>query len=61
MFDVPDDPRKGKFVVEVDFKMRGQRSGKRLSVNENAVVSGGVVERHNIVGSDFYQSIEGKL
>lgn len=63
VFDVPDDVkgRTGKIVVAVDYvrKVR-QADGARMTVKENRVISGGLVQAANLKESR-YTVIEGEL
>ena len=49
VLDVPGDTKAGKFVVRVNFKTKGRIGGKRRTVTENFVQSGGKVDRANLV------------
>jgi hypothetical protein len=60
-FDVPDGPKKGKFVVEVDFNIKVFSEGRRQEVVTNSVKTGGMVGRDHLIDTNSYDVIKGGL
>ena len=63
VFDVPGDPKKGKFVVTVNFHTRARigADGKRTIQTINNVTTGGMVSNRNLSDTNTYEVIKGKL
>ena len=63
VFDVPGNPKKGKFVVDVTFEFRSRKGegGKLETKVINTVKTGGVVDRISLMQRDIYDVIEGEL
>ncbi len=61
VFDVPGDPRLGKFVVRVNInqKVRTPTGNRRRTVN--SVRSGGMVARRNLIDPTHYDLVDGRL
>ena len=59
VFNVSDDPRKGKFVVAVNynFGFRPGGKGKNVVKTINNVVSAGMVELKNLKDTNLYHDI----
>ena len=62
VFDVPDDPRKGKFAVDVnfEFKYRPGGTGTKITQQINAVKTGGMVQKDALTDTNVYEVIKGK-
>ena len=60
-FDVPGDPKKGKFVVKVDFNVKVFSEGKRRDVVTNSVKTGGMVQIADLADTKTYNLVKGKL
>ena len=57
VFDAPGDPRKGKFVIEVQYRF-GKGDNAKFAP---AVVSGGRVQLSNLQSAKIYEKITGSL
>jgi hypothetical protein len=53
VFDVIDDPRKGKFVVALDYADSRRTLGGKRGVTTNRVISGGLVAEPNLTGPQY--------
>ncbi len=63
VFNVSDDPRKGKFVVEVNyaFGYRPGGKGKNITRTINNVVSAGMAAVNDLKDTNNYHRIKGSL
>ena len=63
VFNVARDPRKGKFVVEVNYNVHLRQGirGKKSLKTINNVKSAGMVEKENLDDTNFYHVIDGNL
>lgn len=61
VFDVPNDPKKGKFVVEVSVIRRTNRGDRMIKRRGNFVTSAGRVPRRNLADENVYERIEGNF
>ena len=58
VFDVHKDPRKGKFVIKVNFDEKVSGRGK---VTTNSVRSGGMVALRNLSDTNLFTTVKGRL
>ena len=63
VFNVSDDPRKGKFVVAVNYgvHVRAGTQGKKVLKTINNVKTAGMVEIKNLKDTNAYHLIDGNL
>ncbi len=61
VFDIPGDPRKGKFVINVEFFQDVQRGDKMVRRNGNFVRSGARVQRTDLTDVNTFEVVEGTL
>lgn len=61
VFDIPDDPRKGKFIIEIGVKRQVNRGDRTSDQVGNFVISGGRVQADALSDIKTYEAIEGKL
>ena len=61
VFDIPNDPKKGKFIVEVSVTRRTNRGDSMVNTRGNFVTSGGRVSRQILVDKNLYERVEGNF
>ena len=63
VFNVSDDPRKGKFVVAVNYNLRFRPGGTGKSVTKtiNNVKTAGMVSVNDLKDTNSYHRIDGNL
>ena len=61
VFDVPGDPRLGKFVVRVNINQKVRTPTGNRTTTVNSVRSGGMVPRLNLSDPAQYDIIDGRL
>ncbi len=59
VFEIPGGPKKGKFVVEINFSETIQRGDKTVRSSGNFVRSGGRVQADALIDKNTYEAVEG--
>jgi hypothetical protein len=61
VFDIPGDPKKGKFIVEVNFHETVQRGDQTIRTKGNFVRSGGRVQSDALKDVRTYEAVDGRV
>lgn len=62
VFDEPSDPRKGKFAINMDYRIKVRpEGGKPVKVRANAIRTAGLVERRVLTDKNKYEILFGEL
>jgi hypothetical protein len=61
VFDVPGNPKKGKFVIQLNIASKRRTLSGNQQVTTNSVRSGGLVDEASLRDEHFYERLTGAM